>query len=258
VSGLAAAIKDADPDFQRPNGDYAAWYIRDKASGEYLSGFESWDAVEGAFIRYLLSGPMAWLGLVDLGSEREGDEPAVFRLSAAGLAFLQISEASAGTESAPPLTVRSDLTILAPAVRRYERFQLSRIADWVRSADPYVYRLTPSSLGRARKQAISVEKAIDFFEGAAEAELSHSVRKALDRYHQRGAEARLEPGLMLRVEDEGLLEQLVTSPGTRRFIREVIGSTTALVARGEWSQLVRAMAEEGILIDVVGLEEDAP
>ena len=259
VSSLAAALKAADPDFQRPNGDYAAWYIRDKASGEYLSGFENWDNVEGALVHYLLTGPMAWLGLVDLGSEREGGEPKVFCLSAAGLAFLGIGGPAPKVESAPPLTVQADLVVLVPAARRYERFQLSRIADWVRTADPYAYRLTPSSLGRARKQAISVAKIKGFLEQASAAEIPRSARKALDRYHQRGAEARLERGVLLRVEDEHLLEQLATSPGTRRFIREVVGPTTALVARGDWSQLVRALAEEGILIDVVGLEgEDAP
>ena len=257
VSSLTTAIKGADPDFQRPNGDYGAWYIRDAASGEYLSGFESWDKVEGALIHYILTGPLAWLGLVDLGSDREGGEPTAFRLSAKGLVFFEVGNPDVEEETAPSLTVRPDLTVLVPASQRYERFQLSRIADWIRTADPYVYRLTPSSLNRARKQAISVQKAIEFLEQAAEVELSRSARMALDRYHRRGAEVRLEQGVLLRVEDEHLLEQLVTSPGTRRFVREVVGPTTALIARGEWAQLVRALVEEGILIDVIGLVEDA-
>ena len=42
AASFVQAIKTTYPDFQRPDGDYASWYIRDAASGEYLSGFESW------------------------------------------------------------------------------------------------------------------------------------------------------------------------------------------------------------------------
>ena len=60
-----AAVKAADPDFQRPDGDYGSWYIRDAAGDAYLSGFESWDRVEGVLIADLLAGPLHWLGVVD-------------------------------------------------------------------------------------------------------------------------------------------------------------------------------------------------
>ncbi|MDW7992616.1 MAG: hypothetical protein RMK65_10970, partial [Anaerolineae bacterium] len=53
VPGFIAAVKEADPDFQRPDGNYNRWYIRSTVTGEYLSGFEHWDDVEGALIRYL-------------------------------------------------------------------------------------------------------------------------------------------------------------------------------------------------------------
>ena len=38
------SIKETDADFQRPGGDYESWYIRNE-NGDYLKGFESWDAV---------------------------------------------------------------------------------------------------------------------------------------------------------------------------------------------------------------------
>src|SRR5690606_39191171 len=45
IEALIQAVKETDPDFQRPGGDYDSWYIRNEA-GDYLEGFESWDAVE--------------------------------------------------------------------------------------------------------------------------------------------------------------------------------------------------------------------
>ena len=53
--------------------------------GEYLSGFESWDAVEGSLIEFYIVGPMHWLGLVDVGDD-------VLRLTAYGRAFLKLGE----------------------------------------------------------------------------------------------------------------------------------------------------------------------
>ncbi len=260
---FSAAIQEADPDFQRPDGDYETWYIRDAVSGTYLRGFESWNAVEGALIRYLIAGPLAWLGLVELGAERPAPPGeqwragnfSAFRLTAAGTAFL--AGELPGTERAeepPPLTVRPDLEILVPAPRRYERFQLSRVADWVRPGDPYVYRLTPASLQRARRQKIPPERVTAFLTETTGKELPRALQAALARWVRNGQEVRLERGILLRVADESLLQELTTAPATRRLIKEVVGPTTALVRPADYPRLVRALAERGLLTDVVDVE----
>lgn len=253
LDGFVAAVKVADPDFQRPDGDYSAWYIRDAATGEYLTGFEAWDRVEGALIRYLICGPMAWLGLVDLGAPDESAPPRVFRLSQPGAAFLGLGEPPAEAEP-PPLVVRADLKVLAPAARRYERFQLSRIADWVSAGDPYVYRITPSSLQRARQQGIAPARVLAFLEEASGGRLPATLKPALTRWSRRGAEVRLTHGVLLRVRDEALLKELAEHPATKRFLREVLGPTTALVAPGDWPRLAAALVERGVVPDVDGLE----
>ncbi|MFC2055299.1 hypothetical protein ACFLV7_13550, partial [Chloroflexota bacterium] len=61
-------IKQAQPDFQRPAGDYDSWYIRAGETGEFLRGFKHWDEVEGALIRFTICGPLHWLGVLDLAS----------------------------------------------------------------------------------------------------------------------------------------------------------------------------------------------
>ncbi|MDY6877046.1 MAG: hypothetical protein SWK90_12695, partial [Chloroflexota bacterium] len=134
LGDFVAAIKQADPDFQRPGGDYTAWYIRDAATGAYLSGFESWDGVEGAIIHYIITGPLAWLGLTDVGIDRYATSSSphpsplasslAFRLTLPGAAFLGLTEPPPEPEP-PPLVLRSDFTVLAPPARRYERFQLA-------------------------------------------------------------------------------------------------------------------------------------
>jgi len=255
LDDFIAAIKQIDPDFQRPGGDYDTWYIRDAATGAYLSGFESWDAVEGALIRCLLTAPLAWLGLTDLGASIPDGSPTAFRLTPGGAACLGLAEPP--PEATPaPLVLRPDFTVLVPPSRRYERFQLARVADWVRIEGAFVYRLAPPSLERARQQGIPVTRVLEFLGEVTGAPIPRSVEAALTRWDARGTEARLERGVLLRFSDEELMTQAMSSPPTRDLIHEQIGPAAALVREPDWPRLITALGKMGLLPDIVALEEN--
>jgi hypothetical protein len=263
LSDFVSAIREYDPDFQRPGGDYTTWYIRHAITGAYLAGFESWDEVEGALIRYIITSPLAWLGLVDLDS---GPIPAAFRLTLAGAAFLGLCESGEQPELAS-LSLRPDFTILVPCTCRYERFQLARIADWVSSPsiglqeeEPlFIYRLTPASLARARRQGIPAARALEFLGrtiklATNDASVPRFVEAALTRWEARGAEVRLEQATLLRLSSEELMTQVMSSPPIRRLIHEQLGPTTALVHRSDWPRLISLLGELGLLSDVIDLD----
>lgn len=243
---FVAAVKDVDPDFQRPDGDYDTWYIRDEESGAYLSGFESWDAVEGRLVRYVLTRPMAWLGLVDVGVTDTGQSETVFRLSQDGAAFLGL----AGTPSSTPLPaarLQSGFRVSVPAACRYERFQLARVADWHRTGDRFLYRLTPSSLKRAREQSISVERVLEFLREITEAPIPSQMEQALKRWNSRGTEATLESAVLLRLSEPELMEEVTASPRLARLIEDRIGPAAAVVRRQDWPRVVTELAKMGLL-----------
>jgi hypothetical protein len=255
VDDFASAVKRADPDFQRPDGDYTSWYIRDVATGAYVAGFESWDAVERAFIRYLIAGPLAWLGLTDVGAAVAGEPSTAFRLTPAGAASLGLAEPSPKPEPAP-LALRPDFTVLVPPTRRYERFQLARVADWARTGDPFVYRLTPTSLERARQQGIPVARVLDFLGRVTGAPVPRFVEAALTRWEARGTEAWLERAVLLRLVSEELMAQVVGSPLTRHLVQEQVGPTAALVRERDWPRLAAALGQMGLLPEVADLDGD--
>ncbi len=244
IDALIEAIKAVDPDFQRPGGDYETWYIRDAASGEYLDGFESWDAVEGALLRALLTGPAWWLGLVDLGSVTPDAPPELFCRRERGDA--------AALSEAPPPVVHADLRVEMPAYHRFERFQLARVADLITVGDPYVYRLTPTALERAQTQRIDVERVLEFLDGLSKAPLPPAVEACVTRWGERGTEAWLEPILLLQVKDVKVMQRILTGGRANRYVARVLSPTAIIVAEQDWPALVDALVELGLLVDVRG------
>ncbi|MGV2435098.1 MAG UNVERIFIED_CONTAM: helicase-associated domain-containing protein [Anaerolineae bacterium] len=166
IDDLIYAIKDADPDFQRPDGNYNNWYIKDR-EGKYLSGFESWNTVEGALIDFVITSTLYWLGLVDRA-------PDSARLTAYGRASLQMEAWPQPNEESEAIIVQADNSILASRkLSRIDRFQLARFTSWevapsLMSGQPYLYRLTPDGLSAAEAQGIEVAHITAFIKRAAQ------------------------------------------------------------------------------------------
>jgi len=258
ISDLVAFIKEHDPDFQRPTGNYDTWYIRDLSSGHYVSGFDNWDLVEGRLLRFLIVGPCAWLGLVSLSTGNSNHDMA-YRLSQQCLDWLNNVTASSA-EIDVPVVVHDDATISVPFnANRYKRFQVARIADAqpVQPGSPFRYRLTTGSLSRAIEQGIEFSRLRDFLEEASARPLPPSTNRAIERWAENGTEAFLEDVILLRVRDSETLAKLRDNSKTRPFIAESMGDYAAVVRRGDWQRLLQAAAQLGLIIDYESDEGDS-
>jgi hypothetical protein len=132
ISELTNYIKANKPDFQRPDGNYDTWYIRDVATGQFATGFESWDLVEGRLLRFLITGPMHWLGLVDLESSDKDER--CYRLTTLAIEWLTDSPPKKD-EVSVPIVVHDDATLLVPFnTSRHTRFQIARVLMRIQSA----------------------------------------------------------------------------------------------------------------------------
>lgn len=241
VDDFVSAIRESSPDFQRPGGDYDTWYIRDAATNQYLKGFGSWDQVEGALLRFILGEPLHWLGVVDVDVDGTG-----FCVTPVGRWLLGQGDAPTSSEEGV-FVVQFDGQIRVSASRRYDRFQLARVAEWVASGQTYTYRITPLSLERAKAQRITPERIVEFLERTSGAPAPESLAGALRRWGTRGTETWAQQCVVLRVARPELMDQLTGSPRTRKYIRETVSSTVALVATRDWPELSEALFEMGIL-----------
>ncbi|RMF81050.1 MAG: hypothetical protein D6737_06215, partial [Chloroflexi bacterium] len=246
IDGFIEAVHNTDPDFQRPGGDYDSWYIRND-DGDYLAGFESWDAVEGALLEFYINGPMHWLGLVDLAQDAA-------RLTAYGRAFL--SDGNWPTPPDPPdkIILYDDGTLhVSRKISRIDRFQLARFTGWGEANDPYMYQLTPDGIERAAEQGITVEHIATFIKRVtANQTLPEYVAKLLQTW-QGGATAELtfEHVLILRTTAPETLDFIMDTPALRRYMGARLGPMAAVIRKGEADALRTALGEKGLRVEIL-------
>lgn len=242
-----ADVRQRYPDFQRPAGDYDSWFIRREGSDGYLRGFEYWDQVDGALIHYLFTGPLHWLGIVEMAAPTEDASPMAFKYSPWAPALLS-GAAPQGLpleqEKLKPVSgARLRLTRLVP---RAVRYQVARFCEWEdEQPEAYRYRLTPASLARARQQGLTVSHLLALLRRHAAA-IPPTLAKALERWEQYGAEASVEQVTVLRLSSPELLQTLRASRAAR-FLGDPLGPTTVIVRPGAAEKVLALLAEMGYL-----------
>jgi hypothetical protein len=245
LTSFTGAIKESDPDFQRPDGDYSSWYIREVATGQYLTGFEHWDQVEGALILHLVTKPLHWLGVTSLGYDAEGT-PRSFLITPWGAAFLGLPGEMPAEATPSPMVIQPDFTILVPAEGSlYDRFQLERVAAWQSSGESYVYRMTRDSLARGLRQGITIEMVLAFLKRVSDGKVPQNVVSALRNWDKKRGQIWLRKTLLLQVESELIMEELSTLPQTKTYLQEIISPKAAIVAQEDWPKLLDELRKLG-------------
>ena len=241
-------VKQTDADFQRPGGDYDSWYIRSEA-GDYLRGFESWDAVEGALLEFYITGPMHWLGLADLADDAA-------RLTAYGRAFLDMIAWPAPPEPEGKIEVQEDGTLLVSRrVSRIDRFQVARFASWVSAGDPYTYRLDGPGISQADRQGINTGHISAFLKRAlGDDPIPMKIAMLLQNW-QGGATATvtLEKLIVLRTTAPETLTTILDTPALRRYLGAQLGPMAVIVRADQWEALRTALGDAGIRAELVGM-----
>jgi hypothetical protein len=247
LAALLRDLKTASPDFQRSGGEYDTWFIKRQADSLYLRGFEHWDEVEGALLRYLVQ-ILHWLGLADVASAQENGPLTAFRL---------LAQAESREENGK-ITVTSNGRISVPRLTpRSVRYQAARFCEWEeqKTGSDYRYRVTPDSLKAAHAQGLKAGQLLSLLAKNASAPIPPPFVKALQRWEVNGTEARIEHPVILKVSRPEVMSELKNSKAGR-FLSEPLGPTAAVVKPGAESKILEALSEMGLLTETGKLKEE--
>nr|MBC7245436.1 hypothetical protein [Chloroflexota bacterium] len=182
IASLVEAIHEIDPDFMRPDGDYESWYIRDAHTGQYLMGYSAWEKVEGAWIRYLLEGPLCWLGVVVTGYAQGAQRASSFMVTTLGAAILGLRE----IQEEPPqqIVVNPNFQVLVPhSASWYDRFLVERFAHWVDERDGITrYVIRADSVRACLASGVTWKQILAFLRRATGNRVPEPVQRALQSW----------------------------------------------------------------------------
>lgn len=250
LSAFITAIKEREPDFQRPGGDYDSWFIHPTGNSNYLRGFSSWDSVDGALIRFLVGGPLHWLGFLDLAAPETASSPTAFRPSAWASALWHNQTPTGFPVENAQLRVNSAGEIRVPALLlRSSRYQIARFCRWDgESSDEYRYHLTPASLEHARHQGLKVAHLTTLLRRHCAHPLPPTLLQALERWEKFGPQANVGKASLLRVTTPEILTALRKSRASR-YLGEMLSPIAVLINPGGEEAVIAALAEAGFLAD---------
>lgn len=248
IDEFVDAVKALDADFQRPAGDYESWYIRNDG-GEYLHGFESWDAIEGALIDYYIKFPMHWLGLVDISEDAA-------RLTAYGRAYLGLIDFPYPPDSSDAITIEDDgVLVVSRRVSRVDRFQVARFSTWGEPDDQYYYRIDADGIEMAANQNITTGHILTFLKKHADGKpLPNRLNQLLENWHgskSSVSHVTFESLLVLRTTSPEILDRIYNEPALRRYLGAKLGAMACIIRAEQVDDLQVALGDVGIKVDIV-------
>ena len=240
------------PDFQRSGGEYNTWFIRDAASNSYLNGFENWHRVEGEFLHYFLTGPLFWLGILDLAVVEEGEQPFAFKKSKWSNKLLEKKPIEYKTHEISEFILQKNGAILLPIHSQRElHYQIARFCVWEETQHKhYRYRISLKALRRAKTQHISIGQIKTLFEKNAKKPIPRNILTALDKWDKNQSQIHLERLILIQVDSPDILDQIEKSPA-KRYINERINATTATTSPNNIHRLEDALIEMGYFAEIL-------
>lgn len=246
LNAFINAVHDRKPDFQRPAGDYDSWFIRDEHTQTYLRGFGAWDAVDGALIRFIITGPLHWLGLLDLA----GKDTLAFRPSRWAAALWAGKPPEEMPREKEPIRVTSSGRLLLNRLTpRSIRYQIARFCAWEpESFDEYRFHLTPAALDRAKQQGLKSSQLLKLLQRFSAGPLPPGLQQALERWDKFGNQTSLENVTVLKLASPEIIDSLRKTKAAR-FIGAVLNPTTVVVKPGGEEIVRSALMEIGYLLE---------
>lgn len=199
----------------------------------WLTHREGWHMVEGGFIRAIITGPLHWMGLIELNRE-EG--ASAFRLSAGSALIMsdtppvEREEVSWGRLIVQP---NFDLVVLAPVSEKL-LISLDRFAERVSLEHIAQYRLTRASVTRAIQMGLHADALRAILEQAAGGEIPQNVQYSLVEWERQARRVEVWQGAtLLEVDDAALLDELLGDEAVKPLLGRRLAAQLVEVMPGK-------------------------
>lgn len=238
VNGLARRVFDLPIG---PADQVAHWRFRAPGQASPVGWFSHVLLVVATWLHFTLTGPMHWLGWVEVAGR--AFRPSPWLDDALRNRVPRLPQSTQGR-----LWVRQDGVVMVPVqVPWVVRYQVARAAVWLprEQKEVYPYRWMPQSLAQARATGWTVRGLLATLHRHGQA-LPRWMRQALVRWEQ-GHWARVERAWILEVPEPQALEALLRSPAGSAVVR-VLSPTVALVRAGTQKRVHQELLRLGYLV----------
>jgi Helicase conserved C-terminal domain len=232
----------------------------------WLTHREGWYLVEGGFIRAVFSGPLRWLGLVEIDEEADtftllpALRSTVMLSAAQHLSTADLSATPPFREDGehPPITLSEtwgrlivqpnfELVALAP-VSEALLLRLDRFAERVRLEQIAQYRLTRASVTHAVQVGMPAEEILRVLEEASSGTIPQNVYYSLKEWERHARRVELWPRMaLLEVESEAMLDAFYSDDTARPLLGRRLSPTLAEVAADQLETLQQLLWQREFL-----------
>lgn len=160
---------------------------------------DGWEKVEANFIRGIVSGPLHWMGLADLGwKDAESGPPATFRLTSLGLWQFKLGPQPEIPSEGGRVIVQPNLHLIAlDPIQEATLVALDRFAERLSAERAVEYRLTRASVYAAQQSGWDVARVKEFLHQHTGAELPGNVARTLDEWQMQHERIVIHPHVSL-------------------------------------------------------------
>lgn len=240
--------------YHQANNTFGITYkdIKDEATG--------WNSVEGAIIEHIVTGPLFWLGLVDLGSEKQNAPVTAYRLNETGAWLLGLQDAVIFSEEGGRLVVQPNFQIVAmEPIADGILMSLDAFAQFEGGEHALLYRLSRESLYRGQRSGWDAARVISFLQGMTRVSLPQNVERSIQEWQTQHERITIRRNLpLLQADDPAALDTLFADPaGASQWGKRV--APHLMLSHRDAQSTLRALRDSGLfpLVTRAG-QTDAP
>lgn len=220
-----------------------------------LQGFRNqWYEIEGRIVADMLRTMLHWLGVVDLGRDKQ-KRLLSFRLTDSANAILDPENSRSETGAAPSsLLVQPNFEVLVLHPDSRVLWTLLKVADLVRHDRVSAYTINKESVLRAVESGLSATEIISFLNTNMGKNLPQNVSQSISDWARLIKHTHIHRATLIEVDDASVLDEMIAGRKTRKYILRRLTPTIAVAllpasrdtARDDpWQRLLKELRGAG-------------